>query len=72
MKKDIFYNNKLVAKKLGVEELSTLGNVDKKINVVWGGKPYRKREVMNLWVNGENLPNWKPKISLEEGLKLFK
>jgi hypothetical protein len=32
-KKDIFYNNKLVAKKLGVEELSTLGNVDKKINV---------------------------------------
>ena len=45
---------------------------NKKINVVWGGKPYRKREVMNLWVNGENLPNWKPKISLEEGLKLFK
>ncbi|MFB0925747.1 MAG: NAD(P)-dependent oxidoreductase, partial [Vicingaceae bacterium] len=45
---------------------------NKKINVVWGGKPYRKREVMNLWVNGDNLPNWKPKISLEEGLKLFK
>ena len=33
MKKDIFYNNKSVAKKLGIEELSTLGNVDKKINV---------------------------------------
>tara|TARA_B100000780_G_C21093269_1_gene440691 strand:- start:415 stop:1302 length:888 start_codon:yes stop_codon:yes gene_type:complete len=44
---------------------------NKKLNVVWGGKPYRKREVMRLWINRNNLPNWKPKISLEEGLKLF-
>jgi len=40
-----------------------------KINVVWGGKLYRKREVMKLWDKGEILPNWKARISLEEGFK---
>lgn len=41
----------------------------KKINILWGGKPYRKREVMLLGDKGETLPNWFAKISLEEGLK---
>ena len=44
----------------------------KKINVIWGGKPYRKREVMNIWKKGVRLPNWKPTITLEEGLSRFK
>jgi nucleoside-diphosphate-sugar epimerase len=44
---------------------------DKKLNVVLGGKPYRSREVMTLWNNGENLPGWKATISLETGLKRF-
>jgi nucleoside-diphosphate-sugar epimerase len=44
---------------------------NKKVNVLWGGKPYRKREVMKLWNKGEELPNWKPKISLEQGLKRY-
>lgn len=43
--------------------------VNKKIKVVWGGKSYRKREVMKLWDKGEILPNWFAKISLEDGLK---
>ena len=38
-------------------------------NIIWGGNPYRKREVMELWDRGEILPNWYAKISLEEGLK---
>lgn len=42
---------------------------EKKISVIWGGKDYRKREVMQLWDKWEKLPNWEPKISLEEGLK---
>ena len=46
--------------------------VQKKINIIWGGKPYRKREVMQLWEKGEVLPNWFAKIDLEEGLKKFK
>ena len=45
---------------------------NKKINVIWSGRPYRKREVMKLWDKGEILPNWESKISLEEGLKKFK
>lgn len=44
----------------------------KEINVNWGGKDYRKREVMEVWINGNRLPNWKPMISLEEGLKKYK
>lgn len=42
-----------------------------KINIVWGGKLYRKREVMKLWDKGEILPNWSARISLEEGLIKF-
>ena len=44
----------------------------KNINIIWGGKPYRKREVMQLWERGEVLPNWEAKISLEEGISKFK
>lgn len=44
----------------------------KKIKVVWGGKPYRKREVMTLWDKGVRLPHWKPNLSLEEGLSKYK
>lgn len=40
----------------------------KKLNINWGNKLYRKREVMKLWQNCEILPNWQPKISLREGL----
>ena len=40
-----------------------------KINVIWGGRNYRKREVMLPWDKGEKLPKWHAKISLEEGLK---
>lgn len=45
---------------------------DKKINVIWGGKTYRKREVMSVWNKGLSLPNWKPTINLEEGLSRYK
>lgn len=44
----------------------------KKIKVIWGGKPYRKREVMSVWDKGLRLPNWKPSITLEDGLSRYK
>ena len=44
----------------------------KSIKVNWGRRPYRKREVMSLWDNGNILPNWKAKISLNEGLSRYK
>jgi nucleoside-diphosphate-sugar epimerase len=44
----------------------------KKIKVNWGGKPYRKREVMSVWDKGVKLPYWKPTLTLEEGLSRYK
>ena len=44
----------------------------KKIEIIWGGRGYRKREVMRLWNDFAILPNWRAKIILEEGLKRFK
>lgn len=43
----------------------------KKLLINWGGRGYRKREVMKLWNQGEKLPNWNPNVSLEEGLKKY-
>jgi len=44
----------------------------KKIKVIWGGKPYRKREVMSVWDKGLRLPTWKPVVKLEDGLSRYK
>jgi CDP-paratose synthetase len=41
----------------------------KKLNIEWGQKPYRPREVMRPWSLGQSLPGWQPKVSLEEGLR---
>ncbi len=53
--------------------IDTFENVsNKKINVVWGARPYRKREVMQLWTDFNTLPNWEPKVTLAEGLGKYK
>lgn len=44
---------------------------NKKINIYWGGREYRKREVMELWNGYKLLPNWECKITLEEGFKKY-
>lgn len=44
----------------------------KKININWGKRPYRKREVMTLWKNYKLVPNWSAEISLKEGLARYK
>jgi nucleoside-diphosphate-sugar epimerase len=36
--------------------------------VNWGRRPYREREVMLPWSKGKRLPEWKPRISLEQGI----
>jgi len=43
----------------------------KMLNIEWGAREYRKREVMNPWCKFELVPGWKPSISLEEGIKLI-
>ena len=40
----------------------------KKININWGAKAYREREVMVPWNDGICVPGWKPKIDIEEGI----
>lgn len=44
---------------------------NKKINVNWGGREYRKREVMKLWSGYKTLPDWECHIKLEDGLKRY-
>lgn len=40
-----------------------------KLHIVWGAKPYRKKEIMNIWQYGENMPYWQAKVQLEQGLQ---
>ncbi len=49
-----------------IEEVTTLS-----LNIDWGKRPYRPREVMKTWRGGTPLPGWKPKISLTEGIKMI-
>jgi len=42
-----------------------------RLQIKWGGKPYRDREVFVPWENGKLVPGWKPKIKIEMGIKLF-
>lgn len=40
----------------------------KQPKILWGARPYRKREIMNPWSSGVALPGWKPRIGLREGI----
>ncbi len=39
-----------------------------RLNINWGAKGYRPREVMIPWRKGEKIPGWKQKISIQEGI----
>jgi CDP-paratose synthetase len=41
----------------------------KKLNINWGQRSYRPREVMVPWTKGETIPGWKQKVSIEEGIR---
>lgn len=40
-----------------------------KLPIVFGQRPYRQREVMTSWKQGEILPGWQPTITLAKGLR---
>lgn len=42
--------------------------LNKHVNICYGGKPYKNREVMKPTDSLEILPGWQPQIPLEEGL----
>lgn len=39
------------------------------LDLEWGARPYREREVMTPWSGGQRLPGWVPKTKLEEGIR---
>lgn len=41
----------------------------RRLEIDWGGRPYRNREVMVPWSMGPSLPGWHPSISLKEGIR---
>lgn len=38
------------------------------VNVNWGARPYRYREVMNTWSRGKVLPGWNAMVELQRGI----
>lgn len=46
--------------------------LEKKLHVTIGGKPYKQREIMRPNKKIAQLPNWQNKVSLPNGLKLFR
>jgi len=65
---------------VSTNEMTTLKNIvtiledifETKLNVNWGGRLYKDREIMLPNHKYKTLPNWHPNIKLEAGLKLFK
>lgn len=59
------------AKQISLKELVNLfekiNNI--KLNINWGKRVYRKREVMKLYDKGDLVPDWKSDISIEKGLE---
>lgn len=45
---------------------------EKKIPIIWGGKPYRDREVMEPYRGLERLPGWNAGIGLRKGFEQVK
>lgn len=41
----------------------------KKLNINWGKRPYRPREVMIPWSKGKKIPGWRQNATLKEGIK---
>lgn len=42
--------------------------VGKKLNIEWGGTPYRPREVMTTWKAYALIPGWQARTSLHDGI----
>jgi nucleoside-diphosphate-sugar epimerase len=59
-------NNDMKLKDIA-ELYSKINNVS--LNINWGKRSYRLREVMDTYKEGEILPGWIPKVTLEEGFK---
>ncbi len=71
---DKFRNSEFVVsnnKKMNLKDMSCVFEkaTSRKLNINWGARPYRKREVMHTYNNGKLVPGWEQKYSLEEAIK---
>jgi nucleoside-diphosphate-sugar epimerase len=59
--------------RLTLKELACLYEkiTNRELNINWGGRPYREREVMIPWENGEKIPGYRQNITVEEGIRRF-
>jgi len=59
-----------VNERLSLKELAKIfeKTTGKQLNINWGGRSYRPREVMVPLKNGKKVPGWRQKISLKEGI----
>lgn len=63
----VFSNNFIRLKEL-VSEYERANNTT--LNIKWGEREYREREVMNPCDNLKRIPGWEPKVQLCTGLKM--
>ncbi len=56
---------------LTLKELSTLfeESTQSKLNIDWGGRAYRQREVMRPYSLGKGVPGWEQKYKLKDSIK---
>lgn len=57
---------------LSLKDLATMVEeiVGKKINIKWGGREYRPREVMQPWTRRKGPPGWSPKYGIRKSLEI--
>lgn len=72
--KEDFKNKTFVVssnERMSLKELSKVFEeaTNTKLNIKWGERPYREREVMNPWEDGKSVPNWKPKYTLKQAIQ---
>jgi nucleoside-diphosphate-sugar epimerase len=41
------------------------------LNLQWGARPHRPREMLTSWSGGAPLPGWRSSIPLEDGISLM-
>jgi CDP-paratose synthetase len=71
--KEEFKNKEFVVtnnEKMSLKELSKVFEeaTNTKLNIKWGVRPYREREVMIPYTKGTIVPNWEQKYSLKEAI----
>ena len=72
--KEDFKNKEFVVtnnEKMSLKELSKVFEeaINTRLNIEWGARPYREREVMIPYDKGQTVPNWNQKYTLKEAIK---